>query len=192
MKKAFGFLLLACVMALTCIAAAETAGTAYPIDFGDFSMVIDPDKPCQEGEKADNAVMLVLYPAYNAIGDTNTNFNIVWSSSDANIGSFQDSDREALFGMLENQISTQYEALGFSMTGFSVSDVELISIDGKPALTYRMAYSISNDSVSGDLIQVQAIVSDSSFGTYTFTGTAQSTELLETYVKPLLDAVTWN
>ena len=188
MKKTVGAQILICVMLLTCIASANTATK----DFGDFSIDLDPGMPCQENQKAESAVLFVLYPAYNAIGDTATNFNAVWSSNVTDLTTYRDSDREVFTRMLEGEITAQYQAVGFTMTDFSVSDIGLLSIGGKPALVYQMTYSLANEDYSGSLIQRQAVVSDPAFGTYTFTGTAKTPELMETYLASLFEAISWN
>ncbi len=193
MRKTIVSLLLACVLLAVSLSALSEAAVAYePLNFGDFSMAIDPDMAYTGLEdKKENEVWFTLYPAYNAIGDSSTNFNVVWQSQRLSISSFKDSDSEAYITSLKNSIVSQYESFGFTVKSFTVPSIQLQDLNGKPSLAYVMITEIESMGVSQTIYQLQASVSDT-FGTYSFTGSATSIDLLETYVGPLFDAISWN
>lgn len=193
MKKTVPALILACLLALSCVSApAETAVEPTGVDLGDFSLLIDPDMPCQLNEKAENAVWFTLYPAYKAAGDSATNFNVVWSQEYNDLSSWKDSDAPDYISDVKTKTEEQYAALGAELIDFEIPAIQLTKLDGKDALASYMTSTIRYNGVEASLHQMNAIVSDPAFGTYTFTGTAQTQELLAAYVDPLFDAIRWN
>lgn len=192
MKKTLIALLLALTLVLSCAAALAEAAPAYePIDYGDFSMAIDPNMFKQEGEKADNQIMFILYPAYNETGDSSTNFNVVWTDGYADVTT-QSTDKDALKEALLPDITAEYEKNGLELVSFDILSLELTKLGERDAMATIMSSVIQYNGQEISLIQAQAVVSDESFGTYTFTGSAQSTESLLAYVDPLFDAISWN
>lgn len=194
MKKTVIALLLVCALLTASLSALGEAAPAYePIDYGDFTMAINPETPYSGGMqgKVENSVWFTLYPAFIDLKDSNTNFNVVWSQKVSPIGSYQESNRDAYVSTLEKTIRTQYESLGVKVTSFSVPFIQLQKLDSKDALAYMMITELEIKGQAQAIYQLQAIVSDEAFGTYTFTGSATTMELLETYVAPLFDAIAW-
>ena len=193
MKKTWIALLLACLMALSCTAAfAEAAASENSVNFGDFSMAIDPNMASEVNEKKENEPWFILYPAYNASGDSSTNFNVVWNSAYQDISTWKESDKPAYLEMMSTEIKSQYQAVGIELVSFDIPHIELMKMDGKDALVSLMTSTVKANEQEIALYQIQAIVSIKDKGTYTFTGTAQSMELLQNYAAPLMDAITWN
>lgn len=193
MKKTWIALLLACMMALSCTAAfAEAAASDGPVDFGDFSMAIDASMACQVNEKKENQPWFILYPAYNAVGDSSTNFNVVWNSNYQDLSAWKESDKPGYVEMMSTEIKSQYEAAGLELLSFDIPHIELMKMDGQDALVSLMTSTLKVNDQEIPLYQIQAIVSMKDKGTYTFTGTAQSMEQLQNYAAPLMDAITWN
>ncbi|MBQ9264716.1 MAG: hypothetical protein IJ189_11010 [Clostridia bacterium] len=198
MKK-FTALLLAWLLLMGCAAAlAQAAPAATPISFGDFSMTLDPNMAGQLGDKTENGILMTLYPAYNEIGDSSTNFNSVWNSTITDIGAWTQQDMTSYFNTVNGQLASAYQEQNLVLKDFSISGSTFREIDGLTALVYTMVSTVDfsgyGEQYKGmvlQMYQLQAVVSGK-FGTYTFTGTAQSEELLHTYVDPLLDLITWN
>ena len=66
-------------------------------------------------EKKENEPWFILYPAYNAIGDSSTNFNVVWNSNYQDLSAWKDSDKTAYVEMMSTEIKSQYEAAGLEL-----------------------------------------------------------------------------
>ena len=191
MKKTVLALILSCVLALSCACSlAETAAQTSGVNFGDFSMAIDPDMYSQVSEKAESSVWFILYPAYNATGDSSTNFNAVWSKEYRDLSLWKDSDAADYINEIKTEVETQYTQYGIELVEFSVPSIQLMKLDEKDALACLMVSKIRYSGAEFSVYQIQAIASDPAFGTYTFTGSAQSEELLVTYIDPLFDAIT--
>lgn len=201
MKKLLALSLALCLL-LPALALAEAAPTEYdPIDMGDFSMAIpeDMDFALSEQGKANNAVWFILYPAYNATGDSSTNFNVVWNEAQTDMSVLPDETREYLKGEeYKEYLAEACRQQGFELLSYEVISVELTQLDGLDALANFSMTTLDMSALGEEyaglqvsLYQYQLGVSGD-FGTYHFTGTASTQELMDEYILPLFDAITWN
>lgn len=193
MKKTLAALLLACMLlaaSLPCLAEAAPADAT--LDFGDFTLTVDPDMLySMASEKKSNEVWLMVYPAYHINGDNNSNFNVVWTDQKMSVSAvLAQYSKEAYAAMLKGQIELQYASAGVTVKSFSLPTLKVQSLNGKDALSYIMVTEVEYMGMEQTIYQIQAIVSED-FGTYTFTGSSNSMEALEKYVAPLFDTIGW-
>jgi len=195
MKKTWIALLAACVLLAVSLSALGEAAPAYePLNFGDFSMAIDPEMaysgtPSQK--PVDSQVWFMLFPAHNVNGNDRINFNVVWSSNVADVTTITGAE-ESYKATLQQSVSSQYAAQGITLSSFSVPFIQTQDLNGKTALAYIMISELNVNGETATVYQLQAIVSEEGMGTYTFTGSANTMEELETWVDPLFDSITWN
>lgn len=193
MKKTLAALLLACMLlaaSLPCLAEAAPADAT--LDFGDFTLTVDPNMLyTMAPEKKSNEVWLMIYPAYHINGDSNSNFNVVWTDETMSVNAvLAQYTKESYAAMLKGQMEPQYKSAGMTVTSFSLPTFQVQSLNGKDALSYIMITEVEYMGMEQTIYQIQAIVSED-FGTYTFTGSSNSMEALEKYVAPLFDAIGW-
>ncbi len=195
MKKNWIALLVACVLLTVSLSALGEAAPAYePLNFGDFSMAIDPEMAYSgtPSEKpVDSQVWFMLFPAYNAAKNDRINFNVVWSSNVTDVTTITGSE-ESYKATLQQSISSQYAAQGITLSSFSVPFIQTQDLNGKTSLAYVMVSELEVNGETATVYQLQAIVSEEGMGTYTFTGSADSMDNLETWIDPLFDSITWN
>jgi len=195
MKKTWIALLAACVLLAVSLSALGEAAPAYePLNFGDFSMAIDPEMAYSgtPSEKpVDSQVWFMLFPAHNVNGNDRINFNVVWTSNVADVTTITGAE-ESYKATLQQSVSSQYAAQGITLSSFSVPFIQTQDLNGKTALAYIMISELNVNGETATVYQLQAIVSEEGMGTYTFTGSANSMDDLETWIDPLFDSITWN
>ena len=195
MKKTWIALLAACVLLAVSLSALGEAAPAYePLNFGDFSMAIDPEMAYSgtPSEKpVDSQVWFMLFPAHNVNGNDRINFNVVWTSNVADVTTITGAE-ESYKATLQQSVSSQYAAQGITLSSFSVPFIQTQDLNGKTALAYIMISELNVNGETATVYQLQAIVSEEGMGTYTFTGSANTMEELETWIDPLFDSITWN
>ena len=195
MKKTWIALLVACVLLAVSLSALGEAAPAYePLNFGDFSMAIDPEMaysgtPSQK--PVDSQVWFMLFPVHNVNGNDRINFNVVWTSNVADVTTITGAE-ESYKATLQQSVSSQYAAQGITLSSFSVPFIQTQDLNGKTALAYIMISELNVNGETATVYQLQAIVSEEGMGTYTFTGSANSMDDLETWIDPLFDSITWN
>ena len=194
MKKIMGILLAISLI----LAAGLSSALADVLPFGDFSMDIDPEMAGEASEKKDSEVMVTLYPAYRAEGDSATNFNVVWTDMNENpIPKYRDKLETLIPDYLE-MMKSGLQAQGVETLEAEVLTIEIRNIGGREAIWIsireKLDYSGLGDDYKGfilDVYQVQAMVYGD-FGCYAFTGSAASPEKIEQWIQPLFDSITWN
>jgi len=195
MKKTWIALLVACVLLAVSLSALGEAAPAYePLNFGDFSMAIDPEMAYSgtPSEKpVDSQVWFMLFPVHNVNGNDRINFNVVWTSNVADVTTITGAE-ESYKATLQQSVSSQYAAQGITLSSFSVPFIQTQDLNGKTALAYIMISELNVNGETATVYQLQAIVSEEGMGTYTFTGSANTMEELETWIDPLFDSITWN
>jgi hypothetical protein len=195
MKKTWIALLAACVLLAVSLSALGEAAPAYePLNFGDFSMAIDPEMAYSgtPSEKpVDSQVWFMLFPVHNVNGNDRINFNVVWTSNVADVTTITGAE-ESYKATLQQSVSSQYAAQGITLSSFSVPFIQTQDLNGKTALAYIMISELNVNGETATVYQLQAIVSEEGMGTYTFTGSANTMEELETWIDPLFDSITWN
>lgn len=182
------------LLAVSLSALGEAAPAYEPLNFGDFSMAIDPEMaysgtPSQK--PVDSQVWFMLFPVHNVNGNDRINFNVVWSSNVADVTTITGAE-ESYKATLQQSVSSQYAAQGITLSSFSVPFIQTQDLNGKTALAYIMISKLNVNGETATVYQLQAIVSEEGMGTYTFTGSANTMEELETWVDPLFDSITWN
>ena len=63
------------------------------IDFGDFTMELDPEMPGEMADREEGAVFFTIYPAYGINGDEASNINGVWISEVSDFGAYSEESK---------------------------------------------------------------------------------------------------
>ena len=198
MKKTL-CLILFCAMLLCPLCAFGEETPAETLDFGDFTMTLNPETPGYLYEKADNSVFLILYPLYLETGDESSNLNVVWSKSRATDGQMQSQEYlDALWEGIKEQLTPTYEQMGIKLLELDFLESGFTQVGGLNALYYMyystMDYSDYSDETQGVVMSMytKGIMVCGGFGTYTFTCTSLDPETFTTCFDPLLATVQWN
>ncbi len=198
MKKTLCLILL-CTMLLCPLCAFGEETPAETMDFGDFTMTLNPETPGHLYEKTDNSVFLILYPLYLETGDESSILNVVWGKSRATDGQMQSQEYlDALWEGIKEQLTTTCEQMGLNLLEINFLEKGFTQVGGLNALYYTyystMDYSDFSDETQGVVmgIYTKGIIVCGGFGTYTFTCTSSEQEAFATCFDPLLATVQWN
>ena len=198
MKKLIAILLaLALVLSGAALAEAAQQPAVEPIDFGDFTMELDPEMPGEVYEKNSGEMLFQIYPAYLINGDESSNVNAIWVDETTDFSSLTTEEAQAQFAnqMLEDVLAA-YEEAGLKADNLQLLGCALVEQDGVPG--FVLLYSVDVDyagmgvDLQATLYQEQAYLSDASFGTYIFTATAVDMDTLTEIIDPLFDTIKWN
>ena len=198
MMKKIASLVLVCCLMFSTAALAQTA-TIETLDFGDFTLDMDPSTPGSVEEKTDGQIFIQAYPAYLPAGDESTNFNVVWTGSDStDYGALTDAQQLLFISSVWTHAQNGFKDMGIEATDFETLDHGITEIGGRKALFFVSSMTIDYSGMGAQYqglvrkIYQKAIVVNGPFGTYTFTASADSVEKIEAYVQPLWDTLRWN
>ena len=172
---------------LLCLVSAAPAEEALPLlaSFPDFTLRTAQPLAYQ-GEKADGQPLFLFYPSAEA-GVTMTAVNAVWSSQ---AEPFTPEAFTAMYQASEGRIRAQYEAGGSSLTGFEVTEAEQRQLWDLTALVCDAFLTVHINDTDVDLTQ-RGICVTGPFGTYLFTLSAWSPDLLEEATDALVRGLKW-
>ena len=186
MKKLLS-VLLALVLMLGCASVLAEATPAESnlqiIDFGDFTMTLDPDMPGDLFDKAENQVYFQLFPFYDENAAFNPNINCVWNSA---VEDLTQIDANEFATAVMQAMLAQYEAMGLKAENALILMATPDEQDGKYALSYLAQYTLEGTT----LYMMQAVVSDAAFGTYTFTVTFTDPTQVDALTE-IVNTITW-
>ena len=198
MKKLMAMLLvLTMVLSGTALAAAAKAPATQTIDFGDFTLDIDPNMPGEVKDKVNNETMVTMYPAYNINGDASSNITVVWSEAVQDFSELDTDEKCNSFAKtVLDSIVPAYRQSGITVTNEQVLGSMLLKQDGVQGI--MVVFSMDADyagmgvDLKTTLIQLQVYLSDKAFGSYIFTGTSSDMDTLQTIIVPVLDSIQWD
>lgn len=188
--------LLVLFLLLPCAALAQ-APTVTTLAFGDFSMDLDPNTPGEVGVKADNEILLQVYPAYLTTGDDVTTLSVTWTTDPMNLDSM-DNLSISLYGadVLEG-FREGFEASGLTLAEMNLDSIEISTVGGKKALVFDISavvdYSSMGPAYKGLTMSIyqRSYIVPVSDGAYAFVGVSQDADTLEAYIAPIMDTVRW-
>ena len=183
MKRMF----LLCLALLLCLAFAAPAEDALPVVtfFPDFTLQTAQPLAYQ-GEKADGQPLFLFYPSAEA-GVTMTAVNAVWSRR---TDPFTAEDFTAMYQAMEEVIRSQYESAGTGLTDFSVTEAVEQQLWDMPALVCDAYLTVRVNDTDVDVVQ-RGVCVTGVFGTYLFTLSAWSPELMEEATAALVQGLGW-
>ena len=194
MKKICALLLALC---LTLTAATALAAT-QDINFGDFTIPLDPETPGKMVDKEEGQVLMTIYPAYLTNGDSASNFNAAWESTTIDIASQSMSAVKDGVDSFVESVLNELEAVNVGVSDFDLLDYGKTEVDGLAGIymviSYTADYSGMGEEYKGmvrPLFQKCVIVSGS-FGTYTFTATCLDMDTMNQFMNPIFDSIRWN
>ena len=182
-KKLIVFLVL-CLALAGFSAAAEGTG-AVVTDFEDFTLRTDTEMALQNG-KAHGQALFLFYPCAEA-GISLAAVNAVWSreTEPMTAEAFTRLYRDA-----EADFRSQYESGGLLLTRYESGEAEEKTCWNRPALFCDATLLIGVNETETVLYQ-RGIRITGAFGTYTFSLSAWSPELLEQATEYLIRALAW-
>lgn len=172
MKKLLS-ILLALALVLGCAFAEGSAveSNLVDYDFGDFTMTFAEDMAGEVYDLADNQVYFILYPSYDENVEIASSINCVWTAGSEDL---TQTTSEDFANLVLGSMETAYKAQGLTFANPQLLAAWDDELDGQHALNYLAQYELE-----GYVLYImQVAVSNTSFGTYTFTvTTADLTEM---------------
>ncbi len=183
MKRLF----LLCLALLLCIAPVALAEDALPVvtSFPDFTLRTAQPLTFQ-GEKADGQSLFLFYSSAEA-GVTMTAVNAVWTRR---TDPFTPEAFTSVYQAMEDLIRVQYESGGASLTGFEVTEAVEQQLWDLPALVCDAFLTVCINDTDVNITQ-RGICVTGPFGTYLFTLSAWSPDLLEEATDALVQGLGW-
>ena len=183
-KRALSGFMLMCVLVVILCSSAENA-PGIVTEFDDF--VLRTDQPLQiQNEKSETQPLFMFYPHQTA-GMAMSAVNAAWSRD----GSACTAEAFSLFCKdAEAAIRAQYEAGGRKLTGYESGEAAEAEIWGRTVLMCDTVLNISFNETETILFQ-RVIRVGGNFGTYLFSLSAWSPELLEEAAQILIKALEW-
>ena len=190
MRKLMLILLALCLAAIPCLAEG-TQNIDY--DFGDFTMSFPEDTIGDVAEEiAENEVFFTIYQDYDESKPFLKNLNGTWNSTYQDLTQM---DPTATAQQILNSVVVQFTSYGIAVSNPTLLMAALDEQDGKPALSIiystDLDYSATGTDLQMTLYTLQGIVSDESFGTYTFTISTDDIESAAPLME-IMDTITWN
>ena len=184
MKKVIAILIALSIVALSVTAFAEVMqADGSPLVLEGFTLNLDKGVVYQLVEKDSTKVYVTVYPFYHVNGDSSTNFNAVWDTSNITMED------------IENQISDIKAAIeeGFKPYGITLNYIEYADpygyiLSGEPCIGLDNQMSIDADGKTLEFYQRQIFTFDRN---YTFTISAIDQDTLESAYSVLNDVLTW-
>lgn len=180
MKKFFA-LLLSLMLLLPAFALGEAlpAVDTYTVEFEDFTITVTSEDIIQRGEKAEQQILFILYPAYDETSIYHPNINALWTAEDlGQLGSTPAED----FGNTVLEQSVQL----LQQQGIAVTNPKLVeaSFDEESKITTLITsmdadYSGAGIDLAISMCQMQMYVPMAEGGSYIFTLSSTSLEGLD-------------
>ena len=180
----YRFVLILCAAVLLISSAAVTA-EGFFTEFDDFTLRTERALELQS-EKTDNQPLFMFYPAVDA-GIAMTAVNATWTrdGTPMTVEQFTQMYRDA-----EAMIRAQYEAGGRNLAGYDAQDAVEKELWGMRSLLCDAILSVETTETPVLLYQ-RGIRVSGDFGTYLFSLSAWSRELLEEATEYLVGALEW-
>ncbi len=184
MMKKIVALLLALLLLLPAMAMAEI------LEFDDFTLEIKDGDLYELGTKAEGEILFMLYPAYDPNATFYPNINCTWSS-----GSIVDTLKvNTPMELAESFLSNALK--GYAQQGVAATNGKVVRAQASEEHGYLITYTTTDMDYSGlgvdlqcTLHQMQAFMPLGGTGTYIFTFTAVSEDILAELAE-YIDAIT--
>ena len=173
------------LLLLFCSAGTAEETGLIRTDFEDFTLQTR-DSLAFRGEKADGQPLFLFYP-FTEGNMAMTAVNAVWSRRQEPM---TPEEFTGMYRMSEDGIRAQYESGGMLLKSFEVGDAAEREIWEMPALVCDAELLVRINDTDVSLVQRGLIVTGS-FGSYLFSFSAWSPELLEEATESLVRALHW-
>lgn len=181
--------LLTLVLALMLLCGVAMADV---VDFGDFSMDLDPATMAAHYEKQEAQVFLNLFPNYDENADSHPNINVIWQEDVIDIAA---QDPQEVAEVLMNEIYPGLESQGIKVSNVTLLGADHDEHEGVPALSVVYTYDVDYSGMGVDkqmtLFVAETFISQPGVGTYIFTCTAADLEGLQSLID-VLNTIKWN
>ncbi|MBQ6233257.1 MAG: hypothetical protein IJJ80_07080 [Clostridia bacterium] len=178
------FVLILCAAVLA-ISAAAAAAEGFFTEFDDFTLKTDRVLELQN-ERTENQPLFIFYPAVDA-GIAMTAVNATWTRD----GTLMTAEQfTQMYRDAESMIRAQYEAGGRKLADYDAQDAVEKELWGMKSLLCDAVLSVETAETSVLLYQ-RGIRVSGAFGTYLFSLSAWSQELLEEATEYLVGALEW-
>lgn len=172
MKRLFALIL--CLVLLMPAALAEAPEI---LDFGDFTMQLNPGDAYELYEKAEGSPLLYVYPVDTGDESFVDNINVVWTSQDTT--AMDEASLEAMGNLIMEQAKLQYDEMGIATDNYQLLGTELVAgAQGSILYSYDIDYSALGVDHQATIYQYQIFFMGGAEGTYICTATSDSIETL--------------
>ena len=162
-----------------------------PLDFGDFSLALDPSIVGNVAEKKDNEVYLALFPDYSREGFHNNLVASWWEKG----GDLSDVDASAYSMAYLLDTRDDLEKQKIHASNPELLDARIVLLDGVPAVLSSFRFDVDYRDLGQDLQQPlfvkSLLVSREEGGTWQFVATADTEEAMKQYYDPILQSFSW-
>ncbi len=162
-----------------------------PLDFGDFSLAMDPSIVGNVAEKKDNEVYLALFPDYSREGFHNNLVASWWEKG----GDLSDVDASAYSMAYLLDTRDDLEKQKIHASNPELLDAKIVLLDGVPAVLSSFRFDVDYKDLGQDLQQPlfvkSLLVSREEGGTWQFVATADTEEAMTQYYDPILQSFSW-
>ena len=181
--------LLTLVLALMLLCGVALADV---VDFGDFTMDLDPTTLVSRFEKQEAQVFLGLFPNYDENAASHPNLSVVWQEGVSDLASM---DPQNVAAALMEEIYPGLESQGMKVTNVTLLGADHDEHEGVPALSVVYTYDVDYSGMGIDkqmtLFMAETFISQPGIGTYIFTCTAADLEGLQTLID-VMNTIKWN
>lgn len=187
--------LLALILALALVPAAPAdEAQARDIDFGDFTITMDPSTPGKINARANGQNLASIYCAYLPEGDQKTCLAISWMASETEWGAYTPEEMLAYTDLVKEAVLKQAGGT-CEISVYESSDFTPVEVDGRPGYSYILESTrkyIEDGGYGPEMSSVHKIyLIDAVEGTYCFETISDSLEKIEKYSDPLIQALRW-
>ena len=175
MKKLFA-VLLSLMLLLPALAVGESGST---VDFGDFTLTVQPGDYLEQDVKADGNVMFTLLPDYDENNSFHPNVNCTWTAEA--LSSMDDAQAQEFAQSVLTNTAAALEDMGVVVTDPMVLSAAYDADSFSYTLIQSMAvdYAPAGVDLQMELVQMQMYFCPGTFdGTYIFTFTASGIDKL--------------
>ncbi len=161
----------------------------FPLDFGDFVMMVDPNDALQSGQKADQQTWAILYPDYDPAANFNSSINVVWQSQNLNL-TVNLLGADIYAAAVLQELPNQMAAMGITATNAQLIQADLTDDVLTFSYSIDLDYTPAGVDMQMTLWYTQQMHLKGDAGAYVFTVTADSESTMWS-LNAYLDGITF-
>lgn len=185
-------LVLALILALIITVAGEAQ--VRDIDFGDFTLTMDPNMPGKIFGKAENQNLAKMYPAYLAEGDDKTYIIITFFGTKSDLSFPTDDFMKWYADVIRQSILTGTAGI-YDFSLYEDRDFTAVTLDGRPGFSFvtERVWKNVEDGPDGPETHTftKYYIVEAEDGEYGFDTTTDSMEKIEKYSEPIVWSLKW-
>lgn len=151
--------------------------------FDDFIMTFESDMVGHVNERKAYKAYFKLYPNFDEEADFHQTINCVWSPD---VGDLTKVDANEFANMILRQIPAQFKTKNINVENVLLLLAQPDEIDGKYAISFLSQYDIDENTI----YMMEFVVSDSAFGTYTFSVGFDDVEQMDSLLD-IVNTIIW-